>query len=561
MSVVTTAFSSELVKISESQKKDKQPNYLKAVVAGLPVVAAQAASDVPESIIERGVQNRILKAGKLPSAGSLVNVGGVRFASRIGAGAFTTPLFVSGMGDIASAKNKKDENRGLAKIVAAGGVYAGLRGGIESAIDTEYKHMPMLDRLKRVAGPKAFRGIASAAATGVMVGRGLRKQKSEKNPSVMTRYVAPAAIGAGMSGLGGLYEAGIAEGFRTPQARWRVGAKVGGKAAAGAAATLFLSELMKKVLPGKEKKAEAVPSNTPTPANLNTQISSWARSANTPDILSFYSDIKARGGERSPSSRSAYYALHDELRRRGEKVDTLEVRDRVSGKVKNVNLADASKALLVISAPGIAFSYINSLPATDRDRVLSDALDNLYVQDKIRKYTSFEDKPLSRGEGRAYLRDNAIVISKDADPAELAHEIGHIRAGGLRKATLQSAAADATYKIGRAMSIAVPTAAYLTSLDKSYATPDELKSKANAVAAMGLVAAAAQSPVLLEEGIASTKALAYLKRSGATNSEVVEKAVKVLAPAFGTYVAPAALPFIAAALIKRRANQKVDQTK
>lgn len=560
MPVDTTAFSLAIVKLSEAKEKENRPSYLKAVVAGLPVVGAQALSDIPEGMIERGVQNQILKAGKLPSAGSLMNVGGVRFASRIGAGTLTTPLFVSGMNDIAHAKNKKEERAGLAKLVAAGGVYAGLRGGIEAGLDTEYRHLPALDRVKRVAGPKALRGIASATATGLMVGRGLRKQREDKNPSVFKKYVTPAAIGAGMAGLGGLYEAGIAEGFRTPEARWRVGAKVGGKAAAGAAATLFLSELMERALRGKEKRAEVGDQFAPTPTNLNTQTAAWAKSADTKDILRFYAELRARGGERSPSSRAAYYALHDELSRRGEKLDQLEMREQTSGKVRVSPWAGAATVALV-TVPSLAFSSIMKLPATERDQVLSDALDNLYVQGKIHKYTEGKSGPIQRGQEYSIPHLNSLVVSTKSDPAVVAHEIGHIRASKIRRATLQSDLVRSVFRTGQAASIAIPVVAFVSSKDGSYATPEEMKSKASVVATLGTVAAVAQAPTIAEEGIASAKALAYLKRSGATNSEVAEKAVKVLAPALGTYSAPAAVPFLAAAWLRHAANQKVEPSK
>lgn len=558
MSVVTTAFSSELVKISESQKKDTQPSYLKAVVAGLPVVAAQAASDVPEGMIERGVQNRILKLGKLPPAGGLLNIGGVRFASRIGAGAFTTPLFVSGMGDIAHAKNKKDEKKGLAKIVAAGGVYAGLRGGIEAGLDSEYRHMPVLDRLKRVAGPKAFRGIASAAATGVMVGRGLRKQKNEKNPSLVTRYAAPAAIGAGMAGLGGLYEAGIAEGFRTPQARWRVGAKVGGKAVAGAAATLFLSELMKKVLSGKEKKAEAKTSGMPTgpgPSEMNSRVAAWAKSADTKQVKDLYDDLAARGAETSPSSRAVFYALHDELTSRGVRLPDPKLRGSVS-KVKSTTVVDTVLLASAAVAPSLIWEGISSLPDTQRDGVLRDALDRLYLQNKIEVLNHYGNgSDIPKGRGFALPSESKIYVSKSVNPAELAHEIGHVRAGSFRKTLLQGVASAKAHAAGAVVSTVVPIYVLASSMDKSFATKQEVDAKKNLLVGIGAAAGIAQAPRIAEEAIASAKGMKYLANAGATYGELASAAAR-LTPAFATYAAPAVLPFAAAALIRRRANKE-----
>lgn len=252
-----SAFASALVKIANDESHErKKPGYLRAVATGLPFVAAQAVSDIPESMIERGVQNKILQRGGLPPAGKLLNTGLLRFGSRIGAGAFTTPIFLSGMHDITNQKNKYDERKGVAKLMAAGGLYAGLRGGIEAKFDTELAHIPMQTRLKKVVGFKTLRGIGAAAATGVMLGRNLREQRSTDNPTFMQKYVKPALIGSAMAAGSSVVEGALTEGFKTPEARLRIGAKVGGKMVAGAAATLFLSQLMKRFMPHEKKAAQ-----------------------------------------------------------------------------------------------------------------------------------------------------------------------------------------------------------------------------------------------------------------------------------------------------------------
>lgn len=546
MSVSLTAFSGELSKIAESEESKKRPGYLRAVVAGLPVVAAQGLSDIPESVIERGVQNKILTSGGLPSAGPLVSIGGIRFASRIGAGALTTPVFLSGMKDITEAKNKRQERRGITKVVAAGGAYSALRGGIEMALDSEYGHLPLKSKIYKVVGPKALRGVASAAATGLMVGRSIKEQR--KNESVYSRYVKPAVLGAGLSGISGLYEGSLAEGLSTGEARRRVGAKVGGKVVAGAAATLFLSELMKKYLPGKEKRAADQAELTAT--SLNVHTAAWAKGESTEALKSFYKDLLKRSGERSPSSRAALYAVHDELTSRGVQLSPLQVRSEVvSERAKSVRL-DVATVAAVGMAPGLAMTAMSVLPQTDRDAALSDALDKMYVSDKI-NLVRFDASPFD-SHGAADLRTKTVYLAKGADPSVLAHEIGHLRAGELRKTLLQN---DAVYEAGRTaamISSVMPMIVMASTTDYSYATKEELQTKSRMLSALGVVSAVVQTPTLIDEGIASAKGLRYLSNAGATKGELIQKTIKVLGPSLGTYAAPAVIPFVAAALLKKR---------
>lgn len=555
MSAALTALSEELSKIAAvSEEKNKKPSYLRAVGAGLPLVFGQAISDVPEGILERSVQNQILKSRGLPRAGSLYTIGPLRFASRIGAGALTTPLFISGMKDISSAKNKEQERRGLGKVIAAGGAYSALRGGIEMALDSEYKHLTPTARLQRVVGPKALRGLASAAATGLMVGRSLKSQKEE--PNAYNAYIKPALAGGGIAGLSGLYEAGIAEGLKTPQARWRVGAKVGGKAAAGAVSALVLSELLKKMIGGKEKKAQ-VTSGVPGTSAMYDEVAHWAGGASTEDIQRFVQSLISRGENRSPSNRSALAAAYAELKKRGVQIPNIIFRaERPKEKpIPAPGPLDVSILLGVAAAPSLAWKAISSLPQTDRDRVLVDALDRMHIANKIQVTNVDEGLPVVRGAASAFPDTRLISVAKDVDPAELAHEIGHINAGSLRKATLQNPVASSVRIAASAASVALPVFVMASSLDKTNSTEKELESKAKAVAVLGVASAAAQTPALAEELTASAKGLKYLADVGATRKELITKALTVLGPAFATYAAPVAVPFVAAGLLKRKAKR------
>ena len=62
-----------------------------------------------------------------------------------------------------------------------------------------------------------------------------------------------------------------------------------------------------------------------------------------------------------------------------------------------------------------------------------------------------------------------------------------------------------------------------------------------------------QVPVIAEETMAQAKALKYLRRAGATIPEAVGKALLHTGPGYATYLAPLALPFLAAAGLKAKA--------
>lgn len=561
MSTAATSFLRELEKIADSSKKEKKPGYAKAVAAGLPLIFGQAISDVPEAIVERGVQNQILRSGGLPGVGGTYSIGPTRFASRVGAGVLTTPLFLSGIKDIKDAKNKEQERRGIGKLLISGGLFSGLRGGIEAGLDTEYKDLPFSSRLKRVIGPKALRGIGVSATTGYLLSKSLKEREKKKPTS--KDYIKPALIGAGSAGLSGLYESGIAEGFKTPDARWKVGAKVGGKAVAGAIGALTLSELLKKTLGGKEKKAQ-VGEGYPGPSAMYDEVAQWAGGASTEDIQRFVQGLISRGENRSPSSRSALSAAYAELKRRGVQIPQAALnvlRPQKEEKVRSPNAMDVSVLLGVASAPTLAWRALSAMPQSDRDKVLVDALDRMYVLNKIEKVHDVGGTSVARGSGSAIPELRRISVAKDVDPAELAHEIGHINAGSLRKATIQHPSASAVRIAASAASVSLPVFVMASSMDKSHSTPQELEAKAKAVALLGVASAAAQTPALAEELTASAKGLKYLSDAGATSGELIRKALTVLTPAFATYAAPVAVPFIASRILRKRAKGAEDARK
>jgi len=553
VSVFLTAFSLELMKSAE-EKKEQRPSYLHSMVAGIPVLTGQALSDIPEGAIEGTIEHSIRNKKFTPR----VDVGALRFGSRMAAGLGTTPVFLSGMHDITNAKSKKDEHVGMAKLVAAGGAYAGARGAIESKFSKDIAKNP---KSWRYVAARTGMGVGGAALTGLTVGRALRHEKKE--PTFRKKYVEPALVGAGLSSGKALIEEVALEGgkaLRTAEGRRGVVGKAVGKAGAGAVGTLLLSEIMRRALKpksGKEKKSAA--SMGPT-AELNSQTDDWAKKASTEELLKFYKELELRGGERSPSARAAFYPLHDELSKRGVSLPKLKERENTTGLVRAPNRSSLVAPAALLLTPTLAYSALTTLPLTDRDRVLTDALDRTYVQGKINVVRHSNDGILlRRGDGFAIPDTETIGVAAETDPAEFAHEIGHVRRGDIRGRTIGHAGTVVISRISNAAVAFLSLGILATTFDRSFATKEELESKSRAVAAIGVVGAALSSPVLAEEAMASVKATKYLSSAGASTSEIAGKVVKNLGPAFATYAAPVALPFLIARMLKKRSQAEPEK--
>ena len=565
------AFLGELDKIAkESRKKESRGRqYMKAVGAGVPIALAQSAFDIPEGMVERSVETAIRK-GKPAFGGGL---GVARAASRLPVSVWTTPLFLSGMKDVATAKNKKDENKGVGKVMASGALYAGLRGGLESTMDPALRKIPLGQKVKRVAGTRALMGIGSAAITAKTIGKSLQKGpkkpkkhrfqtpkalKKQRRKKFFKENVAPAGVGAVLAGGKGAFEEVTLKGmksFKTPKGLRGIAAKSGGRAAAGAASTLFLSKLMKRMInkqnkPPKMKKAEANVPLGPSSSQIYEGVRGWASGRDEPDIVAAYNDIRKTEPERTPSRRAAYYALHDEMKHRGHAPAAPRMRSQVREKGRPVSGVDIGLAASVAAAPHLVWSYISSMPADDRDMVLRDSLDKLYIQDR------FLVEHVAKGNEGFEPGARKLHLSPKSGAATVAHEIGHARHGKLRAATIASPEALKAYQISSAMAIVLPLIAMGSASDPSFATAKELKKRARFVEGVGVISAALAAPNLAEEGVASLKGMAYLARAGATRNEVIRKGLTKLLPAFGTYAAPLAVPLIASRLLRRRANQE-----
>lgn len=536
---------------AQAEKKEERPSYLKSVVAGLPVLGAQAVSDIPEGIIERSVENSVL-AGK-PRLG--VDLGLLRFGSRLGAGAFTTPIFVSGMKDISEAKNKQDERRGMAKLIAAGGAYAGFRGAIEGAFDPKVKHLPFKQKVGRIAGTRAALGIGGAVLTGLTVGRSLRAQKEGEKPrgpkpGVFAKYIQPAAIGAGLAGGKGALIETMTHGrnaWTTPQGRRGVLAKSLGGAAAGGAATLFLSEIMKRALRPKSHEKKA--------STLFRRQAAWASSASTEELKTREAELVALNQTATTEPlRASLYAVQQEIAKRGG----APAREKVKI-VKNPIPGAAGAALLAASVPALAWNVLAAMPQTERDATLNSALDRIALSRGIDRQTQTSIKhfgqvrDLAPGEGYASAADKIVYVGRRADPAILAHEIGHATGGEFRQKYLASKTSILSGRLGGVLGGLLPVAIAADQLDSEFARKEDVERKARFVEAAAKVLGVAQLPNFAEEATASAKALKYLADAGADAGTIARKGGR-LGAALSTYAVPIAVPALMARGI--RSGQK-----
>lgn len=544
MDIRLATFASELTKIAA--KKEKKDNYLKQVASAAPFAVASAISDVPKGMVDKYVEQAIVKA---PGTSSSLRRGLGRGAGRLTAGLATSPVFLSGIKDLQS-DSEKDKKRGMAKVVGSGLAYSALKGGIESGIEN-YKTDPskIWKKVRATAGARGIVGAASAALTAAAVAKATKapkvsQAKKSKKPKKqgVGQYVAPA-ISGGIIGAGkGAFESVYAKGLRVkPKAL--LGATAG-RAASGALGAAAMTHLVKSMMP---KTAEAKQKK-----DVYSDVRSWSRNRNDVDIYKFYKEINQDNqGERSPSRRAAYYALGDELSSRGYEVPKGKMRNQVvNEKVKNVGVAETAGLVLVAGAPGAVWATLGDMPPDAKDRLLEDALDRMFIDKKLNRIEVAADKQSAYEIG---TKNVYLAAKGKARPETVAHEIGHAAAGPLRKATIGSATARKMQTYGSAAAVAIPVLVFDGATGKRFATRQELEDRAKFLERFGAVAGLAQAPVLMEEAKASIDAVDLMRRAGSKSPKV--RALRHLLPAYATYAVPAAVPFLAAAHLRAKARR------
>ncbi len=421
MSDFLRGFASELVKIAA---KDRKKTYLAAMAATAPAAAMQAGADFPRGWVDKAVEKGIRGAGSHgdKTMGSAWRRAAGRGIGRGGAALVTTPLFFSGIRDIKDAKTTRERRLGVAKVLAAGAGYSGIKGVIEPSIEYAgaISGKKLLNKIRSVAGARTVVGTLAAGATAASVARAMREKPGEGKPSVGKRFLLPALAGAGIGAGKGAFDElfeiatdgtgkitkirpkALAK-LRTPAGIRGLGAKAGGRAAAGALGALALSEIARRTFRTKKASAQVADSievrAAPRPGELYVGMKDWA-SRQEDKVLSrqFVEAFSDGDPESSPGKRAVYYALHDEMKRRGHAVPPTTMREKVHppNLVKNPTIVSTAVLAAMFAAPSALSRMTMSGLADDAaDSVLRENMERLIAASHV------EGKALGRIEAGA----------------------------------------------------------------------------------------------------------------------------------------------------------------
>ncbi len=208
----------EWEKLSAARRKNEGFSYGKALAASAPIFAAKAAlGDLPRKTLEGHIQStgeaklRGVKPHKLRTSLSKSFRGkGLRTALiGGGVGVLTAPIFLRGV-QLASgggkrktaawSPEKKRKAKGLAMIGGAGSVYAAGKGygeGIGLGKQVGLKGRALRRKGLAYSIGRTTWKLPAAIALGAAIASGRKKGKKGSGAS---KYLAPAAIGAGVGG-------------------------------------------------------------------------------------------------------------------------------------------------------------------------------------------------------------------------------------------------------------------------------------------------------------------------------------------------------------------------
>ena len=533
-----------------------------------------------ESKIEKAIERGNAKKSVRPAA-AVSRVRGVMGALT----ALTTAAAIAKNRDINSKRRKAGKkqtaaNRYLLPTIV-GGVGGAGKGYIEEAYSQKFQHGKIKTprRIRGAMAGRAAAGALGAAALSEIANWAMKKQASENSYSLRGSYPP---------------------------------------------APLVPNQRVKDALantPAPFKRLDM----GPKPGELYYQTLGWAgNQSGSGQVMKAYKSTVNRGEpEANPTRRAVYYALHDDLTSRGHNLPAPVMRDKVNPPVtRTPNIVDAGLVAAVVASPTLVWSQINKVSVGDKDRVLREAMDRLVASKGVIRLEANEDfwnegvksakeefartgkmdkrwlrKNMFGGgiEGQPFPGPHAgevetttsfkdlrgrevtsrsakpyIGVDKAQKPWIVAHELGHATAGPLRKSTLQTELATRAYGVARVGAIALPLAALTLGYDSSFATAEELESRAKFSKAIGGVAAVLAAPRLAEEAVATAKGIKYLADARkfspdmAGRSEVMARRKALgdalrrgsrLLPAFGTYAAPIAAPFIVAKYLSSKAEK------
>ena len=592
MSSEIDKFSVELVKIAARDSKEQ--SYASSVLVAAPFAAAKAAVDIPKGMIDKAVDATI-RTGK-PKLKSIAARGLGRGLGSLGPGMATTPMFLSGIKQLTNAKTDKDRREGTAKILGAGFTFAALKGATETAIEKGVGKVDTKDALRVVRNIAGVRGATGLISSGLTARQIAASRKGKNKDSTKSDLAAGLAIGAGKGIADELAEKGVRS-LKTPKGLRGVAARASGRAAAGAIGAVALGKIvdsyMKKTssalppgsisaaanLAAVNQNQSSVPTPTLTPSTVYEQMVRQANTMPSTSVYSAYTAHVARGNpEANPMRRAVHYALTDSLKAKGHAVPEPKMRHKVSPQQSSVVLPTAAMIGALV-APHAAMRYLDTLPTTDKDKILSEALDEQilsrnidYIREAPEDLWGEEIQAAYRqmGQGQDGLTGvnpktgkRFIMVSDSAGAAVKAHELGHATAGRLRKSLLQTETVRRAAELGRIGTIVIPLGAVFMAADTSFSTPRELESKKRLVETAGRIGTMAMMPKLIEEALASASAVEYLAKAEIKAGTPVAKALpnavkrslKRLGPAFLTYASPLLLPGLAARHLSSKADK------
>lgn len=567
-SLSLASFSLETIKLAADGEK-KRHGYGAAVAAALPFSAGKALVEIPKGVMDEGIENKI-RTGRTGRLRDLVkNRATSRALGKGLVGAGTAPVFLSGIRDLKSGK-KEDRNRGMAKLLASGALYSTGTGGLEAARDAVIKKLPrakVLGNIKGIVGTRSILGTAAAAVTGASVAKSLEKgPKSpgkEPKKSPLRRHALPMAVGGAANLVRGGLEEVATEGAKAT--RRGIASKGFGRAGAGAVGAVALTELARRALAPKVKKAaeERRPYLGPSPTQLYGMTGARARSMSTDELKSTYQSILQGGAaERSPANRAVSYAYGDELQARGVRIPDYRMRHKARGPDSVVGFGplDTAGMAVLLASPAAVQVAMSRVPPTARDSVLQEALDRMAAAEGVDVQTNPGRNLLGLPDIR-YIEgeDGSRVIqrAKRSLPEYTAHELGHATAGRVRRGTIGNQALRAVGAAAALPAVILPLLAIEGTGDKGFTTPEELRNRAKFLEGFGLLAGAAQAPRVAEEALASAKGLGYMRLAGASG-RTLRRSASTFAAALAPYAAPVAAPFLVARMLRGKA-QKAEQ--
>jgi hypothetical protein len=690
--VLLTTFSSELIKTA-AEEGSRRDTYFRQIATAAPFAVATAAADFPKGYVDSTVEKVIrgdVKQISLPKGEELAKARvkpglpidqktGLPYESppwrratgrsvgRLGAGLLTSPVFLSGLKDLKDGETPQERQRGVAKVLASGFVFTGIKGGAEAGIEWAgiLPSPELRAKILNTVGPRSMVGLGTAAFTAATAAKSLKKPKGKegKEPTKLKQFTQRWLLPAGVGLAGGLFKgtfdelwaggarargidpetgrpygkptvAGLKKYLKEiqepgafgpkkslalsgelvshPGALRDVAAKAGGRGAAGVIGALALTEIARAVLePTKKIKLDQIKSKPgyelrssgknpkvkrwhktktaadplgdlektrnwkaeaeaggmyfgPTPNEIYGHVRNWGRDRNDADIYEQYKIIKAHNPERTPTRRAVYYGLHDELTGRGHKLPDPAMRSQVTGRVREPTMVDTALLAAVISSPYLLWNFgMAKMEPDDKDKVLADAMDRMFIAGKF----GTEDAPLNMWGNPMPAYDFEEDILKlppkgERHAADVAHELGHAVAGPEHRAFLANKKMLVASNIGKAVSIILPLLALEGSGDSSFATKEELESRARFIERVGVVAGILQSPIASAEILSNRNALQMLeeaaKATGAGKDVAIKKMVQRAGPAF---LAGSAMPMLAPFIVSRHLRSKARKSR